>query len=213
MGKYKKGILGNFRGKVGSVIGSVWKGIYYMRSISETSSADPSPAQLNARLRFAMVINFLSNIKTTINVGYQKFTKGITPLNAAASYLLKYGVTGTAPAYEINYPKVVISVGDLDNLENLSALSSTPGEIKFDWDVNVGMQDGLPTDRVTIVAFCPELDKFITVRNVVARSATTYTLSFPANFSGSAVYLWVMLTSADGKEVSKSQYMGNLNIL
>jgi len=33
MGTIKKGILGGFSGKVGTVIGGVWKGIEYMRSI------------------------------------------------------------------------------------------------------------------------------------------------------------------------------------
>ena len=31
MGKIKQGILGGFRGKVGTVIGASWNGISYMR--------------------------------------------------------------------------------------------------------------------------------------------------------------------------------------
>ena len=33
MGKIKQGILGGFRGKVGTVIGASWNGIAYMKGI------------------------------------------------------------------------------------------------------------------------------------------------------------------------------------
>ena len=38
MGTIKKGILGGFSGKVGTVIGAAWKGIDYMRSVSTSVS-------------------------------------------------------------------------------------------------------------------------------------------------------------------------------
>ena len=34
MGTIKQGILGGFSGKVGSVIGGIWKGISYMRGLA-----------------------------------------------------------------------------------------------------------------------------------------------------------------------------------
>lgn len=36
MGTIKQGILGGFSGKVGTVIGSSWKGISYMRSRAQS---------------------------------------------------------------------------------------------------------------------------------------------------------------------------------
>lgn len=35
MGTIKKGILGGFSGKVGTVVGGSWKGISYMRSLPQ----------------------------------------------------------------------------------------------------------------------------------------------------------------------------------
>jgi hypothetical protein len=36
MGKIKQGILGGFKGKVGTVIGSSWNGIAYMRGLAQS---------------------------------------------------------------------------------------------------------------------------------------------------------------------------------
>lgn len=213
MGKYKKGVLGYFRGKVGTVIGSVWKGIHYMRSVPEDSSAEPTQAQLNVRLRFALVIAFLTHIKALIAVGYQKFTKGISPFNAAVSYLLKYTVTGTAPNYTLDYSKVMLSVGDLDQTINPSAVTEAAAEIKFAWEMNPASEYGAATDTVTVLAFCPIKNRFVKVTNVVPRSALTYTLSVPADLSTEVVHCWLMLTSVDGKEVSNSEYFGPLTVL
>jgi len=213
MGKYKKGILGYFRGKVGTVVGSIWKGINYMKSLPDVSNSEPTPAQLNARLKFAMVIDFLSHIKGLINIGYQRFNKGITPMNAATSYHLKSAVLGNAPMVQMNYPKVIISVGDLEDLIDLGVTSSTDGELVFAWEANVAMEYGKPTDLVTFMVYCETLFKYVQVLKVVPRSALTYTLSVPAEFVGNVVQCYAMVTSVDGKECSTSQHKGPVTVV
>ena len=39
MGKIKQGILGGFRGKVGTVVGSYWNGIFYMKALPQSRQA------------------------------------------------------------------------------------------------------------------------------------------------------------------------------
>ncbi len=43
MGKIKQGILGGFRGKVGTVIGASWNGISYMRDATRLLQRAPGP--------------------------------------------------------------------------------------------------------------------------------------------------------------------------
>lgn len=205
MGKYKKGILGYFRGKVGTVVGSIWKGINYMKSLPDVSNSEPTPAQLNARLKFAMVVGFFSRIKGVINIGYQKFNKGITPMNAANSYHLRSAVTGTSPNYTFDYDKVILSVGDLEEVIDLGVTNAESGELVFTWKANGPMEYGSATDLVSIVAYSESLFKFNQVLKVAPRSALTYTMSFPAEFLDTRVRIYLLLTSADGKECSTSQ--------
>ena len=51
MGKIKQGILGGFKGKVGTVIGSSWNGIAYMRGLPQ-SQKDPKTAAQSAQRDF-----------------------------------------------------------------------------------------------------------------------------------------------------------------
>lgn len=214
MGLYKKGILGRFRGKVGTVIGSVWKGVAYMRSLPDRSpDAVPSQAQLNAQQRFALAVDFLGNIRSLINVGYQKFKEGITPFNAALGHLIKFGITGTAPNYAINYSQVVISAGSLDELESYGATGTDPAEVTFSWTPGIGSEEADPTDKVTILGYCPATDKFIRAIDVAEREDLTYVLTTPAAFSGEVMHFWLMVKRADGKLVSNSMYLGPVNVL
>ena len=51
MGKIKQGILGGFKGKVGTVIGASWNGIAYMKGLPQ-SQKDPKTAAQVAQRNF-----------------------------------------------------------------------------------------------------------------------------------------------------------------
>ena len=52
MGKIKQGILGGFRGKVGTVIGASWNGISYMRGLAQSHKNPKTAAQMTQRAFF-----------------------------------------------------------------------------------------------------------------------------------------------------------------
>ena len=52
MGKIKQGILGGFKGKVGTVIGASWNGIAYMRGLVQSVKNPKTAAQLQQRAYF-----------------------------------------------------------------------------------------------------------------------------------------------------------------
>ena len=54
MGRISKGIPGGFAGTVGTVVGSKWRGIEYMRSQPTGGRSNPSTLQLAQRNRFAV---------------------------------------------------------------------------------------------------------------------------------------------------------------
>lgn len=113
MATYKKGILGVFTGKVGTVIGSNWRGIDYMRSLPKKSKKVATQPQLDQRFKFGLINSFFKSISTLIEIGYQSATGNKTPMNVAVSYHLMEAVTGVSPAFEIDFTKVLISRGDL----------------------------------------------------------------------------------------------------
>ena len=62
MGKIKQGILGGFKGKVGTVIGSSWNGIVYMRGLPQSTKDRKSAAQLAQRDFFREVQDLVSQL-------------------------------------------------------------------------------------------------------------------------------------------------------
>lgn len=213
MGKYNKGILGNFRGKVGTVIGSIWNGIAYMRSLGDYTD-NPTTAQLNARAKVSFMVPRLAEIKSLINPGWAaREKKGLTAMNAATSYHLKNAVTGMAGNYIIDYPKLKFSVGNLDGAEMPDVATGTGLSIDFTWTPQtVFTGGGAATDKVTMLLYCPLEDQFVFVRGVVARSAGTYNMLVPALFSGNTVQAWIGFVSADGKLHSDSMYVGSVAV-
>ena len=62
MGKIKQGILGGFKGKVGTVIGSSWNGIAYMKGLPQSIRNSKSAAQIKQRDFFKEVQQIASQL-------------------------------------------------------------------------------------------------------------------------------------------------------
>jgi hypothetical protein len=214
MGKYKKGILGYFRGTVGTVVGSVWRGIHYMKSLPDVGEDNPSPAQINVRAKLVLVSLFFKRLKALINIGYQQFKRGATPMNAATGYHLKNAVTGTSALnYAIDYTKVVLSVGDLLEPASPEIVIDTAAKVKFNWLNDAPVSGTGGTDLATVVVYNKDREKFVSLHGAAARSALTYELPIPADFSGEDLNCWMFFVSANGKEVSDSVYLGEVPAL
>lgn len=121
MGRIKKGILGGFSGKVGTVVGASWKGIDYMRSLPKLSSKPATPAQLGQRWKLSLFRGFLLVIPDLVEKLYQNYTK-YTAMNAALSYNMKEATTGTSPEFEIHFPNFLYSMGVLQGAGSVKAV-------------------------------------------------------------------------------------------
>jgi hypothetical protein len=62
MGKIKQGILGGFKGKVGTVIGASWNGIAYMKGLPQSVKNPKTEAQQAQRAFFAEVQNLVGQL-------------------------------------------------------------------------------------------------------------------------------------------------------
>lgn len=212
MGLYKKGILGYFRGKVGTVVGAVINGVHYLRSLPDFGEDNPTQAQLNARLKMALVGSWLKRFKVQIRVGFQSFNKGTTPFSAAMGYHLKNAVTGVAPSYTIDYTKVVTSVGELDKINSPVMATTEDAQLDFSWLANGSLQLGAASDKLTFMVYNPVKMEFEFSTGVAVRSALSYDMLLPSMWSGDLVHVWLNVVSVNGKLVSDSQYLGSMTV-
>ena len=67
MGTYNKGILGPFRGIVGPVVGSTFRGKDVMRSRPRKSNRAATALQLQQRAKFRRVTQFLTPVRVLVS--------------------------------------------------------------------------------------------------------------------------------------------------
>jgi len=62
MGKIKQGILGGFKGKVGTVIGASWNGIAYMKGLPQSQKDPKTAAQMAQRAFFKEIQDLVGQL-------------------------------------------------------------------------------------------------------------------------------------------------------
>jgi hypothetical protein len=211
MGTYRKGILGSFSGKVGTVVGSSWNGIDYMRSLPRPSSKQPTDLQLIQRAKMGLAAGFLRPISPLVNIGYKSLAIKQTGFNVATAQVIAEGISGVYPDLVIDYPNVLISKGTLTGAWN-PVLSSAAGNLNIAWQDNSGSGTAKPTDTLVILVYNEVQSQYVYTLAGDMRSALSDSLDLPADFVGDQVQVWVAFYAADKKSISTSLYAGQVTV-
>jgi len=213
MGTIKKGILGGFSGKVGTVVGASWKGIAYMRSLPQKVRNPRTEPQMMQRTKFAVTLNFLKPLNGLLRTGWKLYAHRQSPINAAMSFTIANAITGTYPNYAIDPSKVYISRGGLTPALNASAAPSAGGSIIFDWDDNSGSSTAKQTDKALLAVVNPVKSEAVFDIGGVTRSETTSSVNLPADWVGATVEAYMGFISEDGREIANSVYVGSIVVI
>ena len=209
MGKIEKGILGPISGTVGTVVGSRWKGIDYIRSKS-SGKRSASVKQLDQQFKFSVAINFVSTMTDLLDMTFKNYAVKKTESNAALSYTLLNAITGTSPDYQIDFAKALVSHGKLPNATAPGA-TVTNKAIHFTWTDNSGSGKAGATDKAVLVAYCKNYNQTVFSTEAAVRSAGAAVLDV-SNFAGFEAEVWIAFLSADGVDASNSIYLGALMV-
>jgi len=209
MGHIRKGILGGFSGKVGSVIGASWKRTMYMRSLPKKTNSQ-TLAQRTQRAKFALVINLLRPLTAVLRVGWKRYATHQSPFNAATAYTLANAIVGEFPNIQIDYKKVMISRGNLTPIQP-PTLTGSSGKITILWKNNSGIGNAKPTDKLLLALINPVKNEVITRYDETERSKESFAIDLP-HWTGDKVHIYMAFASDDGKEVSDSICYPNILI-
>lgn len=208
MGTISKGILGGFSGKVGTVVGGNWKGIDYMRSKGKpTNNANASQSQLAQQIKFALCIRFLQSMSAFLALSFRSFAVKKTGINAALSFTLKNAISGAYPNFDIHYPDVLVSRGDLPNVLGPTASMGAASQLNFVWTDNAGVGIAKATDKAMLLAYCPDMGQAVYTTGSAGRSAGADSLNL-GSFTGRQVHTYICFISEDQKAVATSIYTG-----
>jgi Family of unknown function (DUF6266) len=208
MAKFINGINGPVQGKVGSVIGSSWKGVPYLKGPYKKRTAKVSKKETANRKKFAAAQFFLRPLLDFVRVGF----KGYSPLSegfvAAKSQLLLNAFEGIPPKQGINPALVKLSYGDLPLPNNIKVEKINKDELQFTWDTgDVDLSNA--KDQVMLLAYD------------IANERADYTTTGQFRSNGSDIlqingtkkstyHLYVAFNAADRSRQSESVYLGTI---
>lgn len=120
MGTIKKGILGGFSGKVGTVVGASWKGIAYMRGQAVHTKNPRTAGQIYQRDAIKAVTLALRPIASTLRLTFAEYAKKMSAFNKAVSENYKAAVVNQVGNPVVDYSKLILSKGTLHPFDYLN---------------------------------------------------------------------------------------------
>lgn len=212
MGIYKNGILGGFSGKVGTVIGSYWKGRNVMRAVPAHVNNPNTPLQQAARARFALVGRFVAACQGFINVGYANRSATITAGNAAFHDNFNNGaIQGTGTNVSLDYTRVSLSSGSHINPESPAATQGTGHTIAVSWTDNTGVSpEVLSSDIVMVCLYNPSRNASTYDVSNASRLDASLIIAYPALWVGDEVHIFIATRNTAGTLVSPTLHVTSL---
>lgn len=206
MARYKNGINGPLRGKIGNVVAVSWRGLDVLRSLPERSDTEPSQAQKEHRRVFGLVSSWLRPLKELIWIGFRVVPEGKTPMNEAVSFIFKYALRGLGMDRHIDFPKAVFSRGELlvSVLEETNVLPDDLLQIKWRNLSESAFNRG--TDRATFIFYNERKQAFATFQAAALRSDKEVLLQLPKGFGADLMHGYMHYMSEQGDVLSTTQY-------
>lgn len=213
MGTIRNGANGAFKGKAGSVIGSSWKSIDYIKGLYKKRTKPATEEQLIQQAKFTVLMRFLLPITPFLRIGYgQKRADKATPVNMAFKENLSTAVAGMYPNFILDYSMLRISDGSYGSGGSQTVVAAS-GVITLTWDTELSTLYGTQADDlVYILLYQPTIDEFLSAPTPPMRADGTVSITIPNHFLGGAAHVWTFFADRKGNKVSKSSYLGEVNL-
>ena len=202
MATINRGILGGFRGKIGNVIGSSWKGIDSMRSMPISVANPRTNKQVNNRDRFGSISKLLSSILSQIVKPLNdRFSQKMSGYNAVAQRSKEaFNEGGGFVPEKLVLSKGKLGVTAITRLLNLDTLGGT-----VEWSPLISGDFQKATDKAYMTIIDSNGVAIATSSGVVARSVGAIPFVFPTERTAfEEIYVYLSFLSADGTAVSDS---------
>ena len=120
MGTIKQGILGGFNGKVGTVVGSSWKGTAYMRGRAQHIKNPRTAGQIYQRNAMKAIALALRPIASILSITFKNSAQKMSGYNKAVSINYKEAVENVGGVPTVNYSKLILSKGNIRPFDYLN---------------------------------------------------------------------------------------------
>lgn len=211
MGKIRSLIY--FDGKVGNTVGRKGRGGSYILSQYQPTVKNPQTTiQMQTRKKFTMLSKLGSKIDGLIMKTFKAAAvDGMTPYNAFMKHNWDDCVTGTWPAYVLNFPKLIVSKGLLAN-PYAPSCSAQGLDLSLSWSDNSGIGNAKDTDLIAVVVYNSDKDECAVDEASAPRSARQSTFTCPSPWTGDKIEVYLCTITAKGDLSSTSLFLGEFTL-
>ena len=202
MGRFLNGINGPIVGKVGTVHGSSWNGVPYVKGPYKKRTKRISKKEKANREKFGMAQSWLHPLLDFVRQGFKGYHERFQGFVAAKSWLLKNAFEGG----QINPALVKLSAGSLPLPESTSVAQLSKGKLKFTWSTECN-KEASRFDQVMMLAYDIQTGEAIYQLTGQFRSAGTDDLPITTK-PGRVYQLYIAFVAADRQAQSDSKYLG-----
>lgn len=200
----KNGINGPFSGKVGTTVGSTWRGLNIIRSRPK-SPTQFSKEQLANQMRMKVAQDFLKHLVKPIRIGFRDDHIIPTAYNSAIAYHKKFALAGEYPGISIDLAAVKIASGNLWIPDDM-AMQNDHSHIELSWSSSLE-ENALCDDQLLLVLW-DDTKQAAQYSLQAYRSAGQFIWEPGFGFPGA--HVWVAFIRQDRTMQSESKYLGVL---
>lgn len=195
-------------GKIGKTVTYLLNGQWVTRTIGLNTKA-PTILQLAARQMVGLITVLLRPVKGFIKVGFALEIKNtfLTANNKATSENLLHALTGEYPDQRVDYSKAIFSKGTMQ-LNKEFDVSLTETGLLVRWDPDYLLKSMLPSDRVMVIAYCPEKKYAFYETDGAKRKKGRFHLPLVKYHQRVVLHTYVAFIAANQKTISNTTYTG-----
>lgn len=221
MAKYRLGVMGTFKNKVGIVVGRKWRTINVMSAYQGEVKNPNTDKQKLIRKEFGTLSTLAASFAKPIRYGFAGVSSGTKVPQRCAFIKENYGshvVEVTLPdTISVDYTLMQVSKGSHMEVSFGSPQFDDPLTVKVAFGYEVIPDFSKATDKVHLVVYNPGDNRVITVQGLA--SAREISCQVPNAWNGETVHVWGFVVDGDVEglptdpsQVSLSHYIGNGSI-
>jgi len=197
--------FGGITGTTGGLT-SYWLNGQNVTQVKSGKRSHQSLKQLANCQEISVLNEFFEDICPLLKVGFGNEALGTTKNyhNIATSYNKKNAIKGEYPDLEMDYPKVLISRGNLIPPTGVTVEVVTAG-LKFNWYTD-GWQGGYGLDQVMLLAFDPESKEIAYIAYGAHRYQGHEILELPDDMKNKPLETYISFVAIDRTDVATSLY-------
>ena len=207
MAKVQKGITGPFIGRVGPVVGYMWKQRHCVRAYVEHICYPNTEEQQRERGWFVSMVRFASEALPALKLGlhHNAAAADMTESNYFVMMNKRFFVRSEGQV-AVDYSQLKLSFGPAADVYFHEARFEEDETVTVDFEKNSLSLRASGDDRVYLYAYAPSLGKGL-LSAPVARRSKRLSIKLPESWSGQEVHLYGFVVDRDGRP-SGTTYVG-----